>query len=329
MLSLHRNQNCYGLSPSVREVLASVRHSAYAYPEAELVCLKRTLSRRFGVGLSQVVCGAGSSLILREALRHVSTLADARLFVSSPTYAIAESQGLPVCRVAMDAGLSVDLSAMQRQVAQHAGVAVVYLSNPDCHSGSELDNRALAEWIAGAGEQVYFIIDEAYMEFVARSTSSPLASVLAGNVHNLLVLRTFSKAYGLAGLRVGYGLVSGRWMQGFHTIVLEDTLGLPGARAALEALDDESWLEQARLMVELSRQMLVDGVTMMNLQCSQSSVNFVLHRMPPDAQRFVRQLQRQDLRIAYPIAGLDGWCRVTVGSLGEVSCYLKALRDSL
>lgn len=329
MLSLHRNQNCYGLSPSVRTLLQAASHSVFSYPEHEARLLQNQLARHYRLKPEQVVCGAGSSEVLRYALRQLSAQPQMRLFSSAPTYAVIdemEAQSIALSRVPLDATLSVNLPALRQQVSQHRGCAVVYLSHPDCHTGSLLDRDFLLDWITEAGEQLYFILDEAYMEFVPDAATQSLVSLLHDCRANLMVLRTFSKAYGLAGLRIGYGLITAGWASVFSGAGLHNALNLLGVRAALESLENTEWLLHSQCLLQTSRQLLTEGLTAAGLAWRDAPVNFVLHALPGNAAEFLRLLRDDDLRVAYPIEGLQGWCRVTVGSPAEVSCYLNLLR---
>lgn len=329
MLCLHRNQNCYGLSPSVRRLLQDASHSVFSYPEHEARRLQNRLAQHHRLKPEQVVCGAGSSAVLRCALRQLSSLAQMRLFCTAPTYAVIdemERQPIALSRLPLDASLSVNLPALRQLVSQHPGCSVVYLSHPDCHTGSLLDRDFLLNWISQAGEQVYFILDEAYMEFVPDAAAQSLVGLLHDCQANLLVLRTFSKAYGLAGLRIGYGLIATGWARGFSGAGLQDALNLLGVRAALESLDNTEWLLHSQCLLQTSRQLLTEGLTAVGLAWQDAPVNFVLHALPQNTEAFLRLLREDDLRLAYPIEGLPGWCRVTVGSPAEVSCYLNLLR---
>jgi histidinol-phosphate aminotransferase len=329
MLALHRNQNCFGLSPSVRAILHTASDRAFSYPDVEVGRLQYTLARRFSLNLEQVVCAAGSSEVLRHALRQLARMTGMHLFCSSPCYSVVEAtagQYMSLTRVGLTRQMAVDLPALRLSVAQHPGPAAVYLSNPDCHTGELLDGTALADWIAEANERVFFIIDEAYLEFVPEVQTRSMCSLLKGKASNLLVLRTFSKAYGLAGLRVGYGLVSSRWTTEFSNCGVADTLNLLGARAALDSLENAEWLAHSLLLLQVSRSILLEGLAEMGIPSHAGPVNFVLHACTlNEAQRHCLR-EVYGLRIVSQIEGLPGWCRVTVGSVAEVTYYLNALR---
>jgi histidinol-phosphate aminotransferase len=325
MLTLHRNENIFGLSPSVRFILQSSCAGVYQYPGDELRLLQRVLAREFGVEESCVTLGAGSTEVLRFVLSAWLQLPGVRLFCADPTYppvlAIAGSPDR-VVRVPSRLARHLDLVALRAEVDRHVGPAVVYLSHPDCHSGELLSRPALANWIAEAGARVRFIVDEAYMEFVPDANEATVLPCLADFADRLLVLRTFSKAYGLAGLRIGYGL-SGRPLPGGG--VLAAGLGTLAVRAAIEAFDDRGWLEHARCLLTAARTHLQQGLSAQGLDWLPGHGNFVLHTLPAGSKDFVRALRPYGVRVAYPLPGLPQWCRATVGTIPDMNYYLSVL----
>lgn len=331
MLSLHRNENSFGLSPSVRTLLQTASHSAYLYPDAELEPLVRQLAARLRLRPSQVFPGAGATAQLDAALGALAGVPGMRLFCSRPVYApvvaLARRFGLDTVEVPFAPGPGVDLDAMVAAVATHAGPAVVYLSRPDCHSGELIDRDRLVDWIAGAGARVRFIVDEAYIEFVPAHGRHSLAGLVPSFPDRLLVLRSFSKAYGLAGLRIGYALGGGSWQRVFADRAAVSPVNLLGVRAAYDALDDDAWLEHSLTLLDVSRGLLCNGLAECGVTCVAGHGNFVLHTLPVDDRRFCRMLSHHGIRVAYPIDGLPGWCRVTVGTLGEITYYLNALQS--
>lgn len=325
MLALHCNENVFGLSPTVRFILQSSGSCVYQYPGDELRLLRRQLARETGVDESCVMPGAGSTEVLRAALHAWLDMPDARFFCASPTYAPAASIAgtrVPVVQVPPDKSLRVDLAALRAAVDRHHGPAVVYLSNPDCHTGELLSRELLASWVASSAPLTRFIVDEAYMEFVPQERDATLLPCLSDFAGRLLVLRTFSKAYGLAGLRIGYGL-GGHPLPGAET--LGAGIGVLSVRAALEAVDDRGWLEHARCLMAVARTHLQQGVAALGLDWQSGHGNFVLHAVPPRVQDFSRSLRPYGIRVAYPLAGLPGRCRVTVGTIPDMNYYLSVL----
>ena len=324
MLTLHRNENLFGLSPAVRFVLQSSCPLAYQYPGDELTLLQRLLARLAGLHAPLVMLGAGSTEVLRIALAAWLGQPSARLFCSQPVYppVLVLAEGLaPVTLVPPGAGLRADLAELRREVERHDGPAVVYLSNPDCHGGELFSRDELSAWLAATAPRVRFIIDEAYMEFLPQYRDVTLLPCVADFAGRLLVLRTFSKAYGLAGLRIGYGL--GEPLPGAESLVCG--VGVLAARAALEALDDHGWIEHSRCLMLASRTHLQQGLTSLGLAWVNGQGNFVLHAVPPGGRNFDAALRPYGIRVAYPLAGLPGWCRTTVGTIADMNYYLSVL----
>jgi histidinol-phosphate aminotransferase len=332
MLSLHRNENSLGLSPSVRAILQSMSHQAYGYPAELLSPLRNRLAQQYKTSTAQVICGAGSTDVLRMALQALALRPDARLFCSVPFYPrvkMLTRHHLPMTQVPLDQRLCVDIDALRHAVAAYRGNAVVYLSNPDCHTGELLRREVLLDWMREAGSRVFFIVDEAYMEFVPDATARSLAECVQSGAGNVLVLRTFSKAFGLAGVRIGYGLTSAKNARELSRFGAASTISLPAACAALDALEDTEWLMHSRVLVDVSRGLLIEGLDSLGLEYRSGYVNFVLHALPCGGLPFRRSLRSRGVRVVYPVAGVPGWCRVAVGTPDEVSYYLDGLKSCM
>jgi histidinol-phosphate aminotransferase len=324
MLTLHRNENLFGLSPAVRFVLQSSCPVVYQYPGDELMLLQKLLARLAGLHSPLVMVGAGSTEVLRIALADWLRQPAARLFCLEPVYppVLVLAGGLaPVTLVPPGVGWRPDLTALRREVGRHDGSAVVYLSNPDCHSGELFSRDELSAWLGNTPPRVRFIIDEAYMEFVPQHRDATLLPCVADFAGRLLVLRTFSKAYGLAGLRIGYGL--GDTLPGADALACG--VGVLAVRAALEALDDHGWIEHSRCLMLAARTHLQQGLTSLGLVWLNGQGNFVLHTLPAGGRNFGAALRPYGIRVAYPLAGLPGWCRTTVGTIADMNYYLSVL----
>ncbi|WP_215782141.1 histidinol-phosphate transaminase [Paludibacterium sp. B53371] len=331
MLNLHRNECRHGLSPAVRRLLSSAGPLAWQYPAREAARLVQRLAIYHRRRPEEFVLGAGATAILQTVLAHFARRPDARLFYSAPVFPLlpAMAGALPseFCRWLPDG--SIDLPGLRQRVEQHRGAALVYLSNPDCHGGQMLDQTLLDAWMCEASPRVRFIIDEAYMEFLPEPEAHSLLSRLDALPSSLLVLRTFSKAYGLAGLRVGFAV--GRdagWLAGLQA-ALAPALNLPGLLAAAEALQNPAWLEHARWLLATARAALCEGLEALQLSPRCSVLNFVLHRLPGEAAFWLAGLAAADVSVCYPINTLPGWCRVSVDSFDGVQRYLQVLRDLL
>jgi histidinol-phosphate aminotransferase len=264
------------------------------------------------------------------AVHSLARQAGMRLFCCVPVPVVLSSLGqwlLPLSAQALDAALSPDLPALQDAVARHGAPALVYLSRPHAHSGEVLPRNTLLDWMRAMGPQVFFIIDEAYIEFVPNAAEQSLIPFIQEFDQRLLVLRTFSTAFGLAGLRIGYGLTSCRRADEISRFLSRDTLSLLAVRAALDAHEDREWLEHALSLLEVSRRLLVEGLNKLQLPLHSGPVNFVLHAVPGEGAEFERHMQRHAVRVEYPICGLPGWCRVTVGAVQEMNYYLEVLHS--
>lgn len=331
MLMLHLNEYGLGLSQSTRQVLQSTSQFAYAYPVALRKKLRLQLARSFGLETEQVLCSAGATDVLRMALTDLAQQERSQLFCSMPTYAplgdFANRLGIPFSTVPLAENLRVDLATLRQAVEAYDGYAIVYLCTPDCYTGELLDSEVLRQWILNASENVFFIIDEAYMEFTGPAAQQhSLASLLQTECNHVLVLRTFSKLFALAGLRVGYGLTSMQRASLFQRYGTDSTIGMMAVRAALDAYQDKEWIKHSLALVEVSRTLLLEGLLQMGLPCHTGPVNFVLHALPCDATVFCQNMLLHGIKVACPIEHLPAWCRVAVATVEQQNFYLQTLK---
>ena len=328
------NENPLGVSPWVRKVLHNTATLCHMYPYPAIGQLKNAISRYFDIHPSEVILGAGSTDVLRIAMDVLSKEAT-QLVCPAPGFKAAEvlahGLGMPIHACYFGSTEDIPLAAMRKTVESHPGVSIVYLSHPDCYSGSVLPFEWLGDWIASLEGRAYVIVDEAYIEFTQGRNVSSLVALVRRGIPHVFVLRTFSKAYGLAGLRVGYGI--GQLAQRPDIVArssLSCPLSLPAAHAALAALDNPEWLEHSLWLLSVARDMLTEGLTRLGLSFIAGPVNFLLHRIPDGCNAdFVRTIEALGIRILGHIEGLPEFCRVTIGCAEDVHAYLIALNKLL
>src|SRR5260221_5863771 len=208
LIRLDSNENPYGPSPAARQAIIASVGEAPRYADVTIDTLTKQLAAHEGVADSQIVIGTGSGELLRMAgLLAVTALPGAELVAARPTYEelpqFAEKLGLKIHWVAPDADLRHDLPAMRAAVTDLT--RLVYVCNPNNPTGTAVTRDALERFIRSVPAHCTVIVDEAYMDLVDRPGVGTVAG-LVKDVPNMIVLRTFSKIHGLAGLRVGYSI---------------------------------------------------------------------------------------------------------------------------
>lgn len=267
-IDLSDNTNRWGMPPAAAAALRDLDPAALTrYPSPYGDSLKTAIAAYLGVDASNVVTGAGSDGVLEPAIRAFAQ-PGGRMVLADPTFVMAASfgrmNGLAPAAVPLLASYDIDVGTM----LQAAG-SVTYLCAPNNPTGTPVSRTALEEVAAGAPGLV--IVDEAYADF---ASSNALAIACASD--RVLVLRTLSKAFGLAGLRVGYGVGAPALVQAVEKARGPYTVSAAAERAALAALqDDVEWVNARVGDAVAAREWLADAVRGLGLEPIRSEANFI------------------------------------------------------
>lgn len=318
IIKLASNESPLGPAPGVLEAVREAAAEMTRYPDGNGFELKQALAQRHGVNPAQIVLGNGSNDVLDLAARVF--LGPGRNAVFSQhgfavymlvTRAVdAEAREAPALAMSSTMPCGHDLQAMGERVDEHTGV--VFIANPNNPTGTWVEAGALRTLLDDLPESTLVVLDEAYAEYV-QTPGYPDGTDWLDDYPNLLVTRTFSKAYGLAGLRVGYGLchpavadLLNRVRQPFNVNALAQT-------AALAALSDEAHLREAVAINQEGLALLEAGFDRLGLKWLLSVANFISVQVP-EAGQVYEALLRAGI-IVRPVAayGLPGFLRVSVG----------------
>jgi histidinol-phosphate aminotransferase len=320
VIKLNTNENPYPPSPRVLEALArAADETVRLYPDPEAHALRTRASQVYGLPVDHILAGNGSDELIALVLRATVDPGAAVAF-PVPTYSLYETMvaaqgGKPVCVPFPD-----DFSLPPGLAAARA--RVTFLCNPNSPSGTLVPVRrveALARAVAGV-----LVIDEAYVDFARESAVS-----LAGRLPNVIVLRTFSKSFSLAGLRVGLAFGPPELLAGLRTVKDSYNVGRLAQAAATAALDDVAWMEANVARIRATRSRITEALRGLGFQVPPSEANFVLARRPgTDLTPLARALAGRDILVRHFTAhGLDDALRVTVGTDAEIDTLLAALRE--
>ena len=335
-LKLASNENPLGPSPLGLEAARASLDGVNLYPDDNGFRLKNRLSARLGVAPERIILGAGSSDVIDMVAR--TFLAPGRNAVFSrysfamyPIYTTAAgAEGrvapvLPPDHPQMPYGH--DLEAMRALVDDDT--RVVFIANPNNPTGTWLERAALADFLASLPEHLVVVLDEAYAEYV-EAPEFPDGIAWLERFPNLIVTRTFSKIYGLAGLRVGYGIASAALIDTIGRVRHPFNVSVPALAAAEAALEDRAFLEESRRVNREGLARLAVAFDQMGLKHIPSVGNFVTFELPGEAAPVYDALLRKGV-IVRPVAnyGLPRHLRVTVGRPEENERFLEALREVL
>lgn len=329
IIKLASNENPLG--PSEKAV-AAVEHALTdlcLYPDGNGFELKQKLSARLGVGADQITLGNGSNDVL-EVIARCFAGSDSEVVFSQYAFAVyplvTQAIGAtPVTVPAKDWGH--DLDAMAAAVTEHT--RLVFVANPNNPTGTVHDADAIAAFLGKIPEDVLVVLDEAYCEYMT-GKKDPDGVALLNRFPNLIVCRTFSKAWGLAGLRVGYSLSSPAIADILNRVRQPFNVSSVALAAATAVLDDEDYLQRSRAANAAGLKQLEEAFDQMGLRYIPSSGNFIAVEVGPQAMGVYQALLAHGV-IVRPIAGygMPNHLRVTVGLPAENEHFIDALSKAL
>lgn len=328
-VKLASNENPLGPSPKALRALQRALAGVHRYPDSGGYELVRKLAARHRVGPGQIVLGNGSDEIIGLLARAFLQPGD-EVVMPRPAFQMYEIETRAAAAVPVEVPLDrlrTDLAAMAARITERT--RLVFVNTPHNPTGSLVTRAELEAFLARLPEGVVLALDEAYTEFV-RDPAGPdsLDYVRAGRP--VVGLRTFSKAYGLAGLRIGYGVMPVEVAEVLGRVRPPFNVNLPALAAAAAALDDDAFLQETLRVVHAGVDYLQEALAALGLECQPTQANFLMVRLPGEGRRFFEALLERGV-IVRPLAsyGFPDCIRVSVGRAEENQRFVEALRQVL
>jgi histidinol-phosphate aminotransferase len=328
VIKLASNENPLGPSPAALAALRKALRGLNMYPDGNAFYLKRKLAAKLGLAPANLILGNGSNDVI-EFLAHALLGPGVDVVVSQYCFAIypivARLLGARVITVpARQYGH--DLPAMLQAIT--VNTRLVFVANPNNPTGTLAPAAELRRLVEKIPDNVVLALDEAYIEFLDDAPDFvPL--IRAGKKPNLILLRTFSKIYGLAGLRLGYGIGHPTFIAALEKIRQPFNINSMAQAAGLAALDDAAHVKKTRQNNTRGRKFLEGALASMGVEYVPSAANFILVKVG-SGQEVFEQMQRAGV-ITRPMGGyqLPEWIRVSIGTPAENRRCVKALRNIL
>lgn len=332
-IKMASNENPFGPSPRAIDALRAAAEQAHFYPDNDAVDLRLKLAERFEVKAEQVLVTAGSTELINDLARillrpGLNAITSRLSFIIYPI--ATQASGGTLIQVPMrDNGF--DLDAIAGAVDQNT--RLIYLANPNNPTGTMFDAPAFDRFLERVPEHVIVALDEAYCDFAthfaaARGVpySRALDYVRAGR-QNLVVLRTFSKAHGLAGLRIGYGFGTAELMGYLGRVRTTFSVSSVAQAAAVAALGDEDHVRRALENNVSGAEFLTQAVSELGFRVTPTWANFIYVDLGEEAAPLAKRLQEQGI-IVRPLApwGAPNSMRVTIGTPEQNKSFVSALR---
>ena len=318
-LALSLNENPFPPLPGVRAALIESICAANRYPEFLPQRLRRVIASRLGLPDEQVILGAGATGVMLQVLQATCEPGD-RIVMSDPTFdgfpIVARMTKLALVKVPLDALGCHDLEAMADAASD---ARVVVLCRPHNPTGTVEPAAAVEAFLARIPSDTVVILDEAYVEFVAPEFRIDSVA-LVHRFPNVVVLRTFSKAYGLAGLRIGYAFGSRELADRLWALQLPFGIGITGLVAVTASYQAEAQLRQRIRVITAERQNLRARLWAMGIFSTDAHANFIY--LPAAGRRWQEIFDNTGLRVRHYA---DGGVRITIGRNSSTQAVLAAI----
>ncbi|MEJ2185986.1 MAG: histidinol-phosphate transaminase [Gemmatimonadota bacterium] len=329
-LRLNSNENPLGIAPSARAAIVDKLVDANRYPGREKRALVSRIAAMHGVQPENVVMGNGSAEVLQMAVQMLAA-PGTRVVIPDPTFEQVEGYAMPyrkelhLVKMPLAPDYAHDLDRMADAARKGRGAVLVYVCNPNNPTGSITPTAAVDDWIASAPENVWFLVDEAYFHFVdAPGYESALRWIT--RKPNVIVARTFSKIYGMAGMRLGYGIAHADTIKKLDAFAADSNTNILALAAADASLDDHAYLRQARQANDEGRRILCDALEEMGIPYIPSQANFVMYQVG-DTGTFQKRMRERDIWVGRPFPPMLEYNRTSIGTPEQMHRFVEVLED--
>ena len=326
LIRLNFNENPYGPGARALAAMTGSESAAMRYPDAAYADLQEEIAALDKVAPERVILGFGSTEILRVA--DAAFLGgDKNVVAAAPTFEAvldyARVMQAAAVRVPLTLDWRHDLPVMAAQCTSKTGV--VYVCNPNNPTGTIVTRKEMQQFFDQVPATTLILMDEAYHHFVD-SPNYASATEWLDKVPNLLVARTFSKVYGLAGMRIGYGIGSKDVIAATSAHLLQDNGSSAGIAAARAALQDQAHVVECRTRINGTRAWLTKQLKGLGCKVADSQANFLMVDMGSDVGPIIAEFRKRGILVGRKFPSMATWLRVTIGTQEETAAFLAAFR---
>jgi histidinol-phosphate aminotransferase len=328
-IKLASNENPLGPSPKAIAAIKETLGEVHRYPDGGGFYLKQALAPKLGVKPENIILGNGSDESLEIICRTFLRPGEQVIYADCAFLEyelISKAAGAERLRVPLKDFVH-DLEAMARAVTEKT--KLIFIANPNNPTGTMVDRRAFERFMKSIPPQVLVIVDEAYYEYVQRADFPDTIGYMHQG-RNIITLRTFSKIYGLAALRIGYGIAKAELIGYMNRVRQPFNVNALAQVAALGALSDTEHLTHSQEVIRQGRQYLYSQFDELDIDYIPSVANFILLDTKLNGRQVYQAMLKEGVIVrAMDVYGLPSYIRVTIGTEGENRCLLKALKQAL
>ncbi|AWX46271.1 Histidinol-phosphate transaminase [Flagellimonas maritima] len=324
IVKLNSNENPFGPSEKVRAAITQSFDIACRYPSIVFSELVEMIAEKEGVTKNHIVVTGGSTEGLK-ATGLAYSLGGKEIIAADPTFQAlmryAENFGAHVHRVPVDSGMGHDLDAMAKRVTNRTGL--IFICNPNNPTGTLLDKSKLMDFCTSFDNKSMIFSDEAYYDFITEP-DYPSMVELVKKERNIIVSKTFSKVYGMAGLRIGYLVARPDIASRLRKSIMANTNVL-AIEAAKTALKDDDFYKFSVLKNKQAKDYLYNSLTKMGLEYIPSHTNFVFFKTGRDITEVNAAMKKEGVLIGRPFPPMYEWARISTGTMQEMEAFVQAL----
>ncbi|WP_275075894.1 pyridoxal phosphate-dependent aminotransferase [Providencia rettgeri] len=335
-LLLNFNENSLGMSPKAKDAIIAALPNSFRYPDDARAELITNIGSLYDLSDKHISIGNGSSETIQAAVAMLVNKAKSQgrkiqLVTPDPTFNYAELYSLPldvqITKIPLKADLSFDLEKMEKAANNFDGLSMIYICNPNNPTAMITPHSQLDGWMSKASDNQFFIVDEAYAEFVEDPSFISAIELVKKGQKNLIVTRTFSKIFALAGLRVGYGVAAPEVITAVDEFLSIDNTNTAGAVAALASLKDKAFIAYSLKSNNLSRKIVETALNELGLEYAPSQANFIFHKVKGDVKTYKQRMADANVMVGREFPPAVGWNRLTLGTPEEMEQFVTVLNE--
>jgi histidinol-phosphate aminotransferase len=326
VVRLSANENPYGISPKGLKGMMNAFELANRYPDEQNDVLVEKLAKLNGVGREQILLGDGSGEILQLAAETFTGSNQGKLVAADPTFEAilnhAAANAAEVVKVPLTGDFAHDLTKM----AAGARGGLIYICNPNNPTASVTPKNELRDFIGRTPRQTMILVDEAYFHYADSADYETMIPLVADHP-NLLVTRTFSKVYGMAGLRCGYCVAQKEVIGQLRSHQAWDSVNIMALAAAATSLDDADQVTTGRRLNHETRAFVIHELEKMGYKSIPSQANFIMTDVKRPIQPLIQALKQRNVYVGRLFPALPNHMRITIGKKTEMEAFLSAFQQ--
>ena len=327
VIKLASNENPIGCSPKVKEAIKSLLDDTSLYPDSGSFELKSSIAKKFNVSNNQIFCGAGSDSLIKVLCNTFLNEGEESIMaeVTFPRYeSNTKLMGAECVKIPMKNN-GLDIEKMVDAITDKT--KIIWFCNPNNPTGNIFTKEELMKVLDRIPSNVIIVMDEAYVEYV-ESNDFPNSFELLPKYSNMIILRTFSKAYGLASLRCGYGIASEDMVQYINRVVNPFDVSLYAQVGATAAINDDDFLKRVLDTNREGKEYLYKEFEDMGLTYIDTHTNFIMVDLNRDDKPIFDALLKKGIIIRPGfLLGMPNWLRITIGTMEENKKFIQAMRE--